>query len=305
MPRRPGQRKRDGHNTLGGNFYRAKGLSYFRSCLEPGPVVAMLAAMPTPRRHLLLAAAHLAMLACARQAAVATTNPAPSTPNPATKDVNVPPAMPKARIVVDLTHDVVCPWCRIGHHNLRTALAELGDGTVEVRLHPFLLNPDAPPEGVDLRAHLATRYGAANIEAMFQRVTQTGKQYGLHFDFSKVRIMADTSLAHTLLAAAPPAKQGALLDALHQAHFEEGMNPGDRAALLAVWVGTGLDKASGEAVLQDTAAVQSTRQAALAAARTGIGGVPHFELAGPGGQRTLHGGQSPATILQALRAVAG
>ena len=31
--------------------------------------------------------------------------------------------MTPAPLTVDLTHDIVCPWCRIGHHNLRTALS--------------------------------------------------------------------------------------------------------------------------------------------------------------------------------------
>ncbi len=256
--------------------------------------------MSLPRRTILLTLGQLGVVACARQVAVPPSQPQPqAAPAPA----SLPP--PAARVTVDLTHDVVCPWCRIGHHNMRTALKELAGTKVEVRFHPFSLNPDAPPEGVDLRQHLAERYGKANIDTMFERVTATGKQYGLHFDFAKVRTMADTSLAHTLLGAAPTERQESLLDALHKAHFEEGMNPGDRAALLAVWVAVGLDKAKGEDVLADKAALQTTRQLALAAAERHLGGVPHFEFAGPGGQKSLHGGQPPEVILQVLRAVAG
>lgn len=270
--------------------------------------------MKHPRRQFLLTLGHLSVAACARQVAAPTGHPEPQSraPSPAQPPTQAPvPPSPAAAavrdslITVDLTHDVVCPWCRIGHHNLRKALQQLGGAKVEVRLHPFLLDPSAPPEGVDLRQHLAERYGAANIEKMFDRVTATGKQYGLHFDFAKIRTMADTSLAHTLLAAAPAERQEQLLDALHKAHFEEGMNPGDSAALLAVWLSVGLDRAGGEAALGNTAAVQATRQQAQAAAQRNLGGVPHFELAGPAGKKSLHGGQPPEVMLAALRAVLG
>lgn len=268
-------------------------------------------AMKHPRRHILFTLGQLSVAACARQVAVSpgqsqtpsSTQP-PARPSAQTAAATV--AMPPVQLItVDLTHDVVCPWCRIGHHNLRTALKQLVGAKVEVRLHPFLLDPSALPEGVDLRLHLAERYGAANIEKMFDRVTATGKQYGLHFDFAKIRTMADTSLAHTLLAAAPTERQGQLLDALHKAHFEEGINPGDSAALLAVWLNVGLDKAAGEAALTNIAAVQATRQWALAAAERNLGGVPHFELAGPGGKKSLHGGQPAEVLLAALRGVMG
>ncbi|MBI5611177.1 MAG: DsbA family protein, partial [Deltaproteobacteria bacterium] len=122
-------------------FYWPRLQCFLGEHLEGPAAAAILAAMPYPRRHLLVAAAHLGALACARQVAVDAAAPAAATPNPAPKDANVPIAKPKARVTVDLTHDVVCPWCRIGHHNLRTALTDLADVDVEVRLHPFLLNP--------------------------------------------------------------------------------------------------------------------------------------------------------------------
>ena len=57
---------------------------------------------------------------------------------------------------IDVVSDVVCPWCYIGKRRLEAALARLRetdpDLPVEVRWHPFQLNPDVPPEGIDRRA---------------------------------------------------------------------------------------------------------------------------------------------------------
>lgn len=214
------------------------------------------------------------------------------------------PASPVS-VTVDLTHDVVCPWCRIGHHNLMQALRGWTGPAVQVRLHPFLLNPDAPPQGLDLRQYIAKKYGGANVDAMFARVTQVGAQYGVTFAFDKVRVIADTVPAHALVLAAPADRQQAVLEAIHLAHFEQGANPGDRQVLLAAWQTAGLDRATGERVLDDVPGSQQVRQAALAAANSGIGGVPHFEFTGPAGRATVHGGQAPAALLAALKQVGG
>ena len=53
------------------------------------------------------------------------------------------------RFTIDVVSDVVCPWCYIGKRRLEAALARLRetepDLPVEVRWHPFQLNPDLPP----------------------------------------------------------------------------------------------------------------------------------------------------------------
>ncbi len=212
---------------------------------------------------------------------------------------------PNSAITIDLTHDVICPWCRIGHHNLRVALRQMPGANATVNLHPYLLDPSVPPEGVDLRARLAERYGATQLDAMFDRVTQTGASYGLKFDFAKIRRTPDTAISHALILAAPVAKQSDLLDIIHREYFEEGADIGNGAVLQACWQEAGLPIAQAVDALADMAARLRVRQLAAAAARTGMNGVPHFELHGAGGDVVLQGGQAPATILAALKKVAG
>ncbi len=208
-------------------------------------------------------------------------------------------------IVIDLVHDVICPWCRIGHHNLRVALGQWKGAAVTVNLHPFLLDPSVPPEGVDLRARLAERYGAAQLETMFARVTQAGAGYGVKFDFQKIRRTPDTTISHALVLAAPQGKQSDLLDAIHRVYFEEGADIGAAAVLQTAWQEVGLETALAADVLADVRAREAVRKAAQSASAQGLTGVPYFAIRGPRGQTALQGGQAPDSILAALQKVAG
>jgi len=202
-------------------------------------------------------------------------------------------------VKVELTHDVICPWCRIGHHRLSAAIARYGR-PVEVVYQPFLLDPDVPPEGVDLRARLAEKYGAASLDAMFDRVTQIGKADGLTFDFVKVTRTPNTIAAHMLVEAAPVDKQTAFLDRLHTAYFERGEDIGDRAVLLLHWEAAGLVRADGEKALDDAALRERVTTEARSQSRSGVRGVPFFRI----GTTTVSGAQPVEAIVQALQAAA-
>jgi predicted DsbA family dithiol-disulfide isomerase len=61
---------------------------------------------------------------------------------------------------IDVFTDVVCPWCLVGSARLDQAVAKLGDDIeVVIDNHPFYLDPNVPPEGVDVGEMLRTKYG--------------------------------------------------------------------------------------------------------------------------------------------------
>ena len=61
----------------------------------------------------------------------------------------------------DFVSDVVCPWCIIGLGGLEEALVKVGDLVEpDIRFQPFELNPDMPPEGQNVREHVAEKYGS-------------------------------------------------------------------------------------------------------------------------------------------------
>src|SRR3954451_25498969 len=72
--------------------------------------------------------------------------------------------MASSAIPVDVWADVACPWCFLGHHRLRQALAEEPPGSVEVRPRAFELQPDLPPEGMAVEDFYPRRFGS--VEGM-------------------------------------------------------------------------------------------------------------------------------------------
>lgn len=207
------------------------------------------------------------------------------------------PALPTVR--VDVWHDTVCPWCRIGLHNLDTVVASSKDVRVEVVHHAFLLDPETPPGGRDFRAHLGAKFGGVErLEPMFQRVSAAGAPYGVRFAWDKVRVSPDTTTSHSLIAWAPMEKRAALVDAIHKAHFEDGLDIGDVEVLASLAKSAGLDGDAARGAMKDSARREATRSEALAAANQGITGVPHFVI----GAQQLNGAQSPEALSAAIRA---
>lgn len=211
------------------------------------------------------------------------------------------PAKPLPVVRVDVWHDTICPWCRIGLHNLDRVVAETKDVKVEVVHHAFLLDPETPPEGRDLRAYLGARFGADDrVNAMFERVSAAGAPFGVHFNWEKVRLSPDTTASHTLISWAPIEKRAALVAALHKAHFEAGENLGDVGVLARLAKEAGLDEAGARAAVSDATRRENTRAEARIAASQGITGVPHFVIGG----QTLNGAQPPEALSAAIRAAA-
>jgi predicted DsbA family dithiol-disulfide isomerase len=195
-----------------------------------------------------------------------------------------------------VTHDTVCPWCRIGCHNLHAALDTLGPRGVEVVYRPYLLEPDLPPQGADLRERLGKKYGAERVASMFADVTRAGAKYGVRFDFDRVRVQPQTAPSHALIAWAPAAQRRALVTAIHLAYFEQGEDIGAPAVLAALARGVGLDADAALGAVRDAARLGAVRQQASSAQAGGMRGVPHFVI----GARELHGAQSPEALREAM-----
>ena len=62
-------------------------------------------------------------------------------------------------VKLDIISDPICPWCYIGKTLLDKALAERPDHPFEIEWHPFQLNPDMPPEGMDRHVYLEKKFG--------------------------------------------------------------------------------------------------------------------------------------------------
>lgn len=203
------------------------------------------------------------------------------------------PATQEAPIVIELWHDTVCPWCRIGHAHLDEALEGFEHPT-EVVYRPFLLDPGATDTPTPLRQVLAAKYGAGRLDGMFQRVTEIGRRVGLTFRFDEGMTTASSLRSHVLLDWAPPAKRGALLARIHKAYFEDHAHIASPEVLADLARAVGLDREAALAAINDP--TRSDRVRAEATSKAGIRGVPHFRI----GAETLHGAQPAQAIRAAL-----
>ncbi|WP_035798882.1 DsbA family oxidoreductase [Kitasatospora mediocidica] len=204
---------------------------------------------------------------------------------------------------VEIYSDIACPWCWIGKRRFDQALERFaGRDDVEVIYRPYQLVPDAPATASPHRAWLAERYGPQS-RAMDDRVTELGRAEGLTYDFDAAQ-HANTFLGHRLLHLAEaeygPAVQGVLKELLLKAHFSDGVDVGDRAALTEVAVAAGLDR---QRVVEYLAGDEGADEvsALLAEARDlGISAVPTFVFEG---QWAVQGGQEVDTFVKVLEQV--
>lgn len=177
---------------------------------------------------------------------------------------------------IDIISDVVCPWCIIGYRQLARALDQTGT-KAEIHWHPFELNPDMPPEGQNLREHVAEKYGSTpeQSEEGRRQMAGLGADLGFDFRFSEDSRIWNTFAAHQLLHwANTQGRQHDLKMALFRAHFTEGRNMADPEGLADVAGEIGLDRAEALAVLRDQRYADEVRAHEAFWLGQGIRGVP-------------------------------
>lgn len=180
------------------------------------------------------------------------------------------------KLHIDIVSDVVCPWCVIGYRQLAKAL-EVSGTDYELHWHPFELNPDMPPEGQNLREHLAEKYGASKEQSQENRlrITEAGANVGFDFRFADDMRMHNTFNVHQLLHwADQQARMHDLKQALFVAHFTHRRNLSDNNVLADVAAEIGLERAEALAILEDQRFASEVRTAEKAWLSKGISGVP-------------------------------
>lgn len=206
---------------------------------------------------------------------------------------------------VDIVSDVVCPWCAIGYERLERAMQALeGEIAFKIAWHPFELNPDMPPEGEEMGAHLARKYGIDREAAALnrQRIAEIGQSLGLRFATGEGRRIYNTFAAHRVLAwAREQGRQDVFNQALFEAYFAEGENPSDPEVLRRVADGLGLDGEQAAQIARTDRYAEAVRREERQYLEAGISAVPAYIVE----QRYLiSGGQEPDTFIKAFRSIA-
>ncbi|RII40902.1 DsbA family oxidoreductase [Galactobacter valiniphilus] len=208
------------------------------------------------------------------------------------------------RLAVDIWLDVACPWCAVGERRFEKVLETLPfKGDVDVRFHSFQLDPSAPERSELTQPEYLARRGMdpERLKEAGKHLQAMGAELDFHFDQDNT-IPSNTFTSHRLIqAAAEHGVQGAVVDALFSAYFEQGKDVGDPAALKAAVVAAGLPAEVADAVLADPAAFRDEVAEDIdQAARLGIQGVPFYVIDNKYG---VSGAQPEEVFEQALTQV--
>ena len=200
-------------------------------------------------------------------------------------------------MVIDVYHDLICPWCFIGKHRLERALAERPRPGLQIRWQPFQLNPNMPRGGMDRQAYLAVKFGGADraLQA-YAAVAEAAVRDGIELALERVARTPNTLDAHRLVRflgerIGDPA---VVVEAVFRAYFQEGRDIGSHVVLADIAVGLGCERDPVMAYLESAADLPAVRGADAAARQMGIQAVPCFVF---DRRYALSGAQEPPAFL--------
>lgn len=195
-------------------------------------------------------------------------------------------------IKLDIMSDPICPWCYIGKTQLDRALSTHLDNPFTIEWHPFQLNPDMPPEGMDRRTYLETKFGSkAAVVQVYGNIETHAQALNLPINFAVMQRTPNTIDAHRLIHwAGLEQKQQILVDALFEAYFCNGIDIGNPQALCDLAEKSELKRDVVLRLLDSDADVQMIRERDAQSRKMGVSAVPTFIVAN---QHVIPGAQPP------------
>lgn len=202
-------------------------------------------------------------------------------------------------IKLDIISDMACPWCYVGKAYLDRALEARANHPFEIEWHPYQLNPEFPPEGVDRMAYMEAKFGSRDaIVKVHEPLLAHAARAGVDFDLPAIRRSPNTLDAHRLVHwAGLEGRQTAMVSRLMRAYWREGRDIGDHATLAALAGEVGLDPAVVARLLAsdaDRAAIQAREQHSR---ERGVNAVPTFII---DGRYVLQGAQPAENWLNVI-----
>ncbi len=184
-------------------------------------------------------------------------------------------------VKLDILSDPICPWCYIGKANLDTVLLERPDHPFQIEWHPFQLNYDMPPEGLDRRTYLEAKFGGAEgASAAYAPVIDAAEEAGLEIAWERIARTPNTLDAHRLIHwAGIEGRQTAAVSALFEAYFRRGEDLGRHAVLAEVAERIEMDRDMVLRLLGTDADRADVAARDAHARERGVSGVPTFVVA--------------------------
>ena len=202
-------------------------------------------------------------------------------------------------VKLDIISDPICPWCFIGKSQLDRALEKRPDHPFTVEWHPFQLNPDMPPEGMDRRAYLEAKFGGKDgAFQAYQPIVEHAKKAGVNIEFDQIKRTPNTMDAHRLIHwAGIEGRQTFVVAALFKAYFQDGRDIGDHEVLADLADSAGLDAAVILKLLDTDEDRQILAEREAHSRKMGVNSVPTFIV---GGQHAVPGAQPSELWLKVI-----
>lgn len=206
-----------------------------------------------------------------------------------------------SRLLVEMSFDLICPWCLIGKRNLERALRRLHGShpqvRVEMRWIGVQLLPELPAAGLPFAEFYRRRLGSdAAVSARQAQVQAAAMLAGADIDLQRIARMPNTANAHRLLQRAADlgdaVQHEALLERLFAAYFQRGEDLGETRLLLTAAAECGYEPEAFAAVLHEDARPFVGEEIGLQGA-----GVPGFLF---GRREALVGAHQPDALLHSL-----
>jgi predicted DsbA family dithiol-disulfide isomerase len=186
-------------------------------------------------------------------------------------------------LVVDVTSDLICPWCFVAKRRIERAASMLRN-SLEIRWHPFELNPEMPVDGLDRRVYRSAKFGSwEQSQRLDAQVAAAGKEVGIEFRHDLMKRTPNTFRGHVLLAAALREGlqvQNRVAERLFQTYFSKGEDVGDPATLLRIAREFGVTALARLEDFDSPALIAEVKEAEHMAASAGIRGVPQIAFQG-------------------------
>jgi predicted DsbA family dithiol-disulfide isomerase len=207
--------------------------------------------------------------------------------------------------VVDVTSDLICPWCFVAKRRLEKAASILGK-TLEIRWHPFQLNPEMPVDGLDRRLYRSAKFGSwEQSQRLDAQVSAAGTEVGIRFRHDLMKRTPNTFRGHVLLAAALKddlQTQNLVAERLFQAYFLNGEDVGDPTTLLGIAREFGVTAISQLEDLDSPALASEVKTEERKAASAGFRGVPQISFQGT---VVANGAQKEEMLANSIRQILG